>query len=51
MSKTARDVMTPRAEVFALDESLAPMDLARRLAPAATQPHHLFRGSAPEIHS
>ena len=33
--KTVRDVMTPRAQVFALDESLDATELARRIAESA----------------
>ncbi|NUQ20018.1 MAG: DUF21 domain-containing protein [Gemmatimonadaceae bacterium] len=33
--KTLRDVMTPRAQIFALDESLSPGELARRIADSA----------------
>ena len=33
--KTVRDVMTPRAQVFALDESLSAKELARRIAESA----------------
>ncbi|MFL5563120.1 MAG: CNNM domain-containing protein [Gemmatimonadaceae bacterium] len=33
--KTLRDVMTPRAQVFALDESLDAIELARRIAESA----------------
>ncbi len=33
--KTVRDVMTPRAQVFALDESLTGQELARRIAESA----------------
>jgi putative hemolysin len=33
--KTVRDVMTPRAQVFALDESLEASELARRIAESA----------------
>lgn len=47
--KTARDVMTPRADVFALDESLAPLEIARRLAQAAYSRVPIYRGSIDEI--
>ncbi|MEO7999269.1 MAG: CBS domain-containing protein [Gemmatimonadaceae bacterium] len=42
--KTARDVMTPAAELFALDEALPPMEIARRLAQAAYSRVPIYRG-------
>jgi putative hemolysin len=47
--KTARDVMTPRSELFALDESLPPLEIARRLAQSAYSRVPIYRGSVDEI--
>lgn len=47
--KTARDVMTPRSELFALDESLTPMDTARRLAQAAYSRVPIYRGTPDNV--
>ena len=44
--KTARDVMTPRTELFALDLSLSPMEVARRVAQSAYSRVPMFRDSA-----
>ena len=42
--KTAADVMTPRADVFALDESLPEDDMARRIATSAFSRVPVYRG-------
>jgi len=47
--KTARDVMTARSELFALDESLLPFDIARRLAQAAYSRVPIYRGTPDNI--
>lgn len=47
--KTARDVMTPRSELFALDETLTPMDTARRLAQAAYSRVPIYRGTPDNV--
>jgi len=47
--KTARDVMTARSELFALDESLLPLDIARRLAQAAYSRVPIYRGTPDNI--
>ncbi|MEP6835589.1 MAG: CBS domain-containing protein [Gemmatimonas sp.] len=47
--KNARDVMTARSELFALDEALPPMEIARRLAAAAYSRVPIYRGSADNI--
>jgi putative hemolysin len=47
--KTARDVMTPRADVFALDEALSSIEIARRLAQAAYSRVPIYRGSVDDI--
>lgn len=47
--KTARDVMTPRGDVFALDEALPSMEIARKLATAAYSRVPIYRGSIDEI--
>lgn len=47
--KTARDVMTPASEMFALDEALPPMEIARRLAQAAYSRVPIYRGSPDNI--
>ncbi len=44
--KTARDVMTPRAELFALDVSLSPMDVAKRVAQSEYSRVPMYRESA-----
>ena len=43
--KTAGDIMTPRADVFALDESLPPSEMARRIAQSKFSRVPLYRGS------
>ncbi len=43
--KTAADIMTPRADVFALDESLPEDEMARRIATAAFSRVPVYRGS------
>ncbi len=43
--KTAADVMTPRADVFALDESLPVDEMAQRIAAAAFSRVPVYRGS------
>ena len=43
--KTASDVMTPRAELFALDEALGPMEIARRVAQSGYSRVPVYRGS------
>jgi magnesium and cobalt exporter, CNNM family len=47
--KLVRDVMTPRDEVFALDEALPADELARRIAQAAYSRVPLYRGSSEVI--
>ena len=47
--KTARDVMTARSELFALDESLPPLEIARRLAQSAYSRVPIYRGTVDEI--
>lgn len=47
--KTARDVMTPRSELFALDETLPPLEIARRLAQAAYSRVPIYRGTPDNI--
>lgn len=46
--KTLRDVMTPRAQVFALDESLDAIELARRIAESAYSRVPITRNNAPD---
>ncbi len=41
--KTAGDVLTPRADMFALDEALEPMELARRVAQSAYSRVPIYR--------
>ena len=43
--KTAADVMTPRDEIYALDESLGPMEVARRVAQSAYSRVPIYRGT------
>lgn len=43
--KTAADIMTPRAEVFALDEALPEDEMARRIAAAGFSRVPVYRGS------
>ena len=43
--KTAADVMTPRAEIFALDESMPAMEVAHRVAQSAYSRVPLYRSS------
>ncbi len=43
--KTASDVMTPRGDVFALDESLPADEMARRIAQSAFSRVPVYRGS------
>lgn len=43
--KTAGDVMTPRSELFALDEALPPEEMARRIAQSGFSRVPLFRGT------
>jgi putative hemolysin len=43
--KTARDVMTPRTELFSLDVALSPMEVARRVAHSAYSRVPMYRGS------
>ncbi len=43
--KTAGDVMTPRRDIFALDESLPEDEMARRIAQAAFSRVPVYRGS------
>ncbi|MBC8086880.1 MAG: DUF21 domain-containing protein [Phycisphaerae bacterium] len=47
--KKARDVMTASSELFALDEALQPLDLARRLAQAAYSRVPIYRGTTDNI--
>ncbi len=47
--KTARDTMTPRHDVFSLDEALPPMEIARRLAHAAYSRVPIYRGTPDNI--
>lgn len=47
--KTARDVMTARSELFALDESLPPLEIARRQAQAAYSRVPIYRGTPDNI--
>lgn len=47
--KTAHDVMTPRHELFALDEALPPLEIALRLAQAAYSRVPIYRGSPDNI--
>ncbi len=47
--KTAADVMTGRDEMFALDESLEPMDVARRVAQSAYSRVPIYRGTPDSI--
>ena len=43
--KTAADIMTPRADVFALDEALPEDEMARRIAAAAFSRVPVYRGA------
>lgn len=43
--KTAADVMTPRKDLFALDEALPPAELAQRIAQAGFSRVPLYRGT------
>jgi putative hemolysin len=47
--KTLGSVVTPRAEVFALDESLPPPELARRIAQSAYSRVPIYRGTIDSI--
>jgi magnesium and cobalt exporter, CNNM family len=47
--KRAKDVMTPKAEIFAIDESLADAEIARRVAQAAYSRVPVYRGSLDQI--
>jgi putative hemolysin len=47
--KTIADVMTPREQVFALDASLAPEEMARRIAHAGYSRVPLYRGSLDDV--
>jgi len=47
--KTARDVMTARSDMFALDEALPSMELARRLAQAAYSRVPIYRDAPDNI--
>lgn len=47
--KTARDVMTARSEMFALDEALPPLEIARRLAQAAYSRVPIYRGTTDNV--
>jgi putative hemolysin len=47
--KTVADVMTPRAEVFALDAALPAAEVARRIAHAGYSRVPLYRGSLDDV--
>jgi putative hemolysin len=47
--KTLADVMTPRAEVFALDAATPPPELARRIATSAYSRVPVYRGSLDDV--
>ncbi|MEO7520981.1 MAG: CNNM domain-containing protein [Gemmatimonas sp.] len=47
--KTVSEVMTPQSEMFVLDESLEPMELARRVAQSAYSRVPIYRGSPDHI--
>ncbi|HKO16096.1 MAG TPA: CNNM domain-containing protein [Gemmatimonadaceae bacterium] len=47
--KVVRDVMTPRADVFALDASTEPRSLARRIAQSAYSRVPIYRGSLDNV--
>jgi putative hemolysin len=47
--KSVADVMTPRAEVFALDEALDPAETARRVAQSAYSRVPIYRGSIDHV--
>lgn len=47
--KRVRDVMTPREQVFALDVSLPPLELARRVAQQGFSRVPIIRGSVDDI--
>ncbi|MDF1502172.1 CBS domain-containing protein [Roseisolibacter sp. H3M3-2] len=47
--KTARDVMTPREQVFALDAALPPRELAARLAQSAYSRVPVYRGQLDDV--
>lgn len=47
--KTARDVMTARSDMFALDEGLPSMELARRLAQAAYSRVPIYRDAPDNV--
>ena len=47
--KTARDVMTPREQVFALDLALPPRELAARLAQSAYSRVPVYRGEPEHV--
>jgi putative hemolysin len=47
--KTVADVMTPRAEMFALDDALDPMETARRVAQSAYSRVPIYRGTPDQV--
>ena len=47
--KRARDVMTPRADIFAVPEGLSPVELARRIAPSGYSRVPVYRGSLDQV--
>lgn len=47
--KTAADVMTPRADIFALDDALDPMELARRVAQSAYSRVPMYRDTPDNV--
>jgi putative hemolysin len=47
--KHAADVMTPREELFALDEALSPMDVALQVARSAYSRVPIYRGSIDNV--
>jgi putative hemolysin len=47
--KLARDVMTPRQDIFALDAETPPAELARQVAQSAYSRVPLYRGSLDEV--
>jgi putative hemolysin len=47
--KTARDVMTPREQVFALDVATPPRDLARQVAASGFSRVPLYRGTLDQV--
>jgi putative hemolysin len=48
-AKTAVDVMTPRADVFAVPEELSPDELARRVAQAGYSRVPVYRGTLDDV--